>query len=127
MAARSEMTYLPTLYTEEETLWWMENIVLKENEVRVAIHGEIITGFLAKLGQTIEHLYVSPVHQNLKVGSALLLESLDSAEILDLWVFQKNHRAIAFYEKFGFRLVEETSGERNEEKVPDARYEWRRV
>jgi RimJ/RimL family protein N-acetyltransferase len=42
----------------------------------------------------------------------------------ELWVFQENIRAIRFYEKNGFILVEKTNGERNEEKVPDAKYIW---
>ncbi len=41
-----------------------------------------------------------------------------------LWVFQKNEGARRFYERHGFRLVELTDGSRNEEREPDALYEW---
>lgn len=41
-------------------------------------------------------------------------------------VFQRNTRAISFYERNGFRMVKETDGATCEEKLPDALYEWRR-
>ena len=43
---------------------------------------------------------------------------------LRLWTFQRNTNARRFYEKYGFMLVEETDGTRNEEKEPDAMYAW---
>jgi len=45
---------------------------------------------------------------------------------LELWVFQRNERARAFYRRHGFVLVEETDGAGNEERTPDARYAWAR-
>jgi len=41
------------------------------------------------------------------------------------WVFQRNEGARRFYERHGCRLVELTDGSGNEEKEPDALYEWR--
>ena len=43
---------------------------------------------------------------------------------MQLWTFQQNARARRFYEERGFRAVEFTDGEGNEEKTPDVRYEW---
>ena len=126
ISARSDMTYLPKLYTDDETLWWMTNIVFKECEVRVARLGNVPVGFLARQQNTIEHLYVAPSQQSRKVGSVLLQEALQNGETLNLWVFQQNARARAFYQRFGFKLLQETDGSRNEEKVPDACYEWRK-
>ena len=45
---------------------------------------------------------------------------------LRLWVFQQNTPAIGFYRRRGFRLVELTDASGNEEREPDALYEWRR-
>jgi hypothetical protein len=45
---------------------------------------------------------------------------------LRLWVFQKNTPAIRFYTCRGFRLVELSDGSGNEEREPDALYQWRR-
>ena len=42
------------------------------------------------------------------------------------WVFQKNMPAIRFYTRRGFHLVELSDRSGNEEREPDALYEWRR-
>ncbi len=42
----------------------------------------------------------------------------------ELWTFQQNLRARAFYEARGFVLVQLTDGSDNEEKTPDALYAW---
>ena len=47
-----------------------------------------------------------------------------SPEGFRLWVFQRNTQARAFYEHRGMRVVELTDGSRNEEREPDALYEW---
>ena len=126
ISARENMTYLPTLYSREETLWWISNIVLKETDVHIAEINNESVGFLAKNGDIIEHLYIHPKYQNRKIGQFLLNICMDLESKLELWVFQKNTGAIRFYEKNGFKLIEQTNGSRNEEKVPDARYGWLR-
>jgi ribosomal protein S18 acetylase RimI-like enzyme len=40
-------------------------------------------------------------------------------------VFQRNEGARRFYERRGFRLVGQRDGSENEEREPDAVYEWR--
>jgi ribosomal protein S18 acetylase RimI-like enzyme len=88
-------------------------------------NGEI-SGFLAIQGDMVEQLYVRPDLLRRGIGSALLQrakERLPSG--FRLWVFQQNTPARRFYERHGLRLVEETDGSRNEERTPDALYEWR--
>lgn len=43
---------------------------------------------------------------------------------LHLWAFQRNARALRFYARRGFRVVERTDGSRNEEREPDALLAW---
>jgi ribosomal protein S18 acetylase RimI-like enzyme len=77
-------------------------------------------------GDMVEHLYVRPDLLRRGIGGALLQrakERLPSG--FRLWVFQQNVSARRFYERHGLRLVEETDGRRNEERTPDALYEWR--
>ena len=50
-----------------------------------------------------------------------------NTEGLELWTFASNVRAHAFYEQRGFLLVEQTSGEGNEERSPDRRYAWKQM
>ena len=40
------------------------------------------------------------------------------------WVFQRNERARAFYERRGCRPVEFTDGAGNDERQPEFSYEW---
>ncbi|KAB8039039.1 GNAT family N-acetyltransferase [Silvanigrella paludirubra] len=122
--ARKDLYYLPVLYTKEETLWWIKNIVMKQNEIYIAEYKNEKVGFLAKNKEVIEHLYVIPDYQNFSVGQKLLDFCLKTGNKFELWVFQENIRAIRFYEKNGFILEEKTNGDRNEEKVPDAKYIW---
>ena len=64
--------------------------------------------------------------QSLGPGPALLhraKERLPSG--FRLWVFQENVPVRRFYERHGLRPIEETDGSRNEERTPDALYEWR--
>jgi GNAT superfamily N-acetyltransferase len=85
-----------------------------------------VGGFLALGTETVEHLYVRPDLQGTGIGSALLDVAKDLRPAgFRLWVFQRNVEARRFYERRGLRLVELTDGAANEEREPDALYEWR--
>ena len=118
--------FLPNIHTDEDTFSFIASIVLRDQEVHVAEMDGEINGFLALHGDMVEHLYVRPDLLRRGIGSALLQrakERLPSG--FRLWVFQDNVPARRFYERHGLRLVEETDGSRNEERTPDALYEWR--
>jgi ribosomal protein S18 acetylase RimI-like enzyme len=120
------MGYLPDLYQDEEVLSWITDVVLKEKQVLVAtIDEEVIAGFAAYADGFLDHLYVATFLQVRGIGSALL-SAVKKANPggLRLHVFQKNTRARSFYEQHGFRLVELRDGLGNEEREPDAVYEW---
>jgi GNAT superfamily N-acetyltransferase len=126
LASRATMTFLPNIHTDEETFFFIDNIVLRDQEVDVAETNGEISGFVAIERDMVEHLYVRPDLLRRGIGSALLQrakERLPSG--FRLWVFQENVPARRFYERHGLRLVEETDGSRNEERTPDALYEWR--
>ena len=74
----------------------------------------------------LEQLYVDPAHHNKGAGTELLERVMrEHGQGFQLWTFQANAGARRFYERHGFVLVELTDGTLNEEKTPDARYEWR--
>lgn len=55
----------------------------------------------------IERLYVSQTHHSLKIGASLMAHCIDIAqkgdyEIIFLAVWEHNHKAIKFYEKWGY-------------------------
>jgi len=123
---RDCLPYLPDLHTAEEDLWFFTERFLPEHEVWVWEEGGI-KAYCGFRRDWLDHLYVDRSAQGQGVGSALLDKAKSENSRLQLWVFQKNAAAIGFYEQHGFRLVETTDGAGNEEKEPDARYEWRRT
>ena len=123
--SRATLTFLPNLYTDEETMDFIVNIVMRDQQVLVAETGGAITGFIAMHEDVVHHLYVRPDLRRHGIGSALLdraKERMPSG--FRLWVFQQNLPARRFYEKHGLRVIEETDGSRNEERTPDALYGW---
>lgn len=126
LASKATLTFLPNIHTDEETLSFIANIVLRDQDVHVAETNGEISGFVALHGDMVEHLYVRPDLLRRGIGSALLrraMERLPSG--FRLWVFLQNVPARRFYERHGLRLIEQTDGSRNEERTPDALYEWR--
>jgi ribosomal protein S18 acetylase RimI-like enzyme len=127
VASFGTLTFLPRLHTDEETVDFITNTVLREDEVLVADLDGRIVGFVAMSnGDVLDHLYVHPDLQRRGVGSALLERAKEHMPGgFRFWVFQANATARRFYERHGCRVVELTDGAANEEKTPDALYEWR--
>lgn len=129
-AMRGAMPWLPDLHTPEDDRRFLREIVLPNEEVWVVEREGPIVGFAA-LGSRegvdfLQHIYVSPEHQSRGVGTELINRAKKRRPTgFRLWVFQKNEGARRFYERHGLRLVELTDGSGNEEKEPDALYEWR--
>ena len=119
------LTFLPTIHTDDEIRTWIRNEMFPRHEVWVAeIAGEIV-GFAALSGELLGHLYVHPDEQCRGVGTALLdIAKRQRPNGFRFWVFQRNEGARRFYERHGCRLVELTDGSGNEEREPDALYEW---
>ena len=126
IASFGTLTFLPKLHTDEETVDFITNTVLREHEVLVAELDGRIAGFAAmSKGDLLEHLYVDPDLQGRGIGSELLRRAKERMPHgFRLWVFQANAQARRFYERHGLRVVELTDGAGNEERTPDALYEW---
>lgn len=91
-----------------------------------AFEGEALLGFVALLPGWIDHLYVEPARHGEGIGAALVRLAQREQDDLQLHTFQSNVRARALYERHGFVVEELTDGQRNEERMPDVRYRWRR-
>ena len=122
---RTAMPFLPVLHTPDEDRVFFRTRVFPFCEIWVANENGV-AGFIACRNGWVEHLYIHPVHQRRGFGRALLERAKKRFPELQLWAFQKNHNAIAFYEANGFRLVRQTDGAQNEEREPDALYIWSR-
>jgi len=121
------MPWLAAVHTDEETHWWVEHVMLVNDEVWVAeADGRTVIGFAGIAPGWLEHLYIDPAFQGTGVGRRLLdLAKERQPHGLQLWAFARNHRARRFYEAAGFLLEEETDGAGNDEREPDVRYRWR--
>lgn len=123
---RTSLPFLPDLHTPEEDLVFFRDHLFPANEVWVAELDDAVVGYAARGDGWLNQLYVHPDHQGEGIGDALVALAKEGMDSLQLWAFQQNTRARRFYEKRGFTLAELTDGSGNEEKTPDARYEWRR-
>ena len=118
------LTFLPTLHTPEEDRTYFRAITRRQS-LWVYEEGGLIRGLAGLSGPELTHLYVEPESQGRGIGTALLDHAKrQRPEGFWFWVFQENHGARRFYERHGCRLVELTDGSGNEEREPDARYEW---
>lgn len=82
-------------------------------------------GLLVLDGDGLDQLYVDPDSTGQGLGTRLVdLAKARRPDGLDLWTFQANTRARAFYRRQGFVEGRTTSGD-NEEHAPDVRLSWR--
>ena len=120
------LTFLPQLHDDDDMRGFVRTHVLGEQEVWVAEEDARVVGFAALDGDVLSHLYVHPRAQRRGIGGALLAKAKDRRpDGFTFWVFQENAKARAFYEQHGCRVLRLTDGSGNEERTPDAEYEWR--
>ena len=127
-AMNGAMPWLADLHTPEEDRRFMRDVVVQDEVWVAEVDGRPV-GFVAlgsRAGSVyLQHIYVLPEQQRQGVGSELMAHAkARRPDGFRLWVFQRNEGARRFYEKHGLHLVELTDGSGNEEKEPDARYEW---
>ncbi len=112
------MSYLPDLYSPDETRSWMMGVFASENVIVAEVGGDIV-GYASFFGRALSNMYVLPAYQRRGVGTALLEAVLrQMPRGIELRVFENNVDAIRFYERNGFKTVSQTSGA-NEEGLPD--------
>ena len=124
LSKEAALPYLPDLHTPEEDRTFFRERVFATCEVWIAERDGALTGFIAFREGWIDHLYVDPAYQRAGVGAALLGKAMDANERVQLWTFQRNAGARAFYEAHDFTCVRTTDGQDNEEREPDALYAW---
>lgn len=124
VARRQAMPYLHRPHSDDETRAYFRRVVGDRAAWWVAQIGDEIVGYMLIDGADLNHLYVRPGWQRRGIGLSLLTKAKAlSPRRLELWTFQRNTSARAFYEAHGFRAVAYTDG-CNEENEPDVKYEW---
>lgn len=117
----ASMPWLPVLHSPEEDLAFFGGEVTT-NAAWVAVDGEVLTGFAVVGDGWLRHLYVEPERRGSGVGGILLAVTVEHGA-RQLWVFERNSAARAFYRHRGFADQERTDGSANEERQPDVRME----
>jgi GNAT superfamily N-acetyltransferase len=121
---------LPTVrlaHTDDDVRAWVRDHVVPSLETWVADDDGRVVAMMALAPGWVEQLYVAPERRREGIGGELLALAKARADgPLDLWTFQVNAPARAFYERHGFRAIELTDGSANEEREPDVRYRWER-
>ena len=97
--------------------------MLPQAEVYVYEDDREIWGFIGLNGEYIEGIFVSGEMQSLGVGKRLLDFVKTKKTELRLNVYQKNMRAIRFYQREGFKILREGMDEATGEK--DYEMTWR--
>ncbi|MFF4468616.1 GNAT family N-acetyltransferase [Streptomyces sp. NPDC001599] len=126
---RSFAAALPTVVrprSDSEVRAYFRHVV-ERHETWVAERADgAVAGVMVLEGEELSQLYLSPELRGRGIGDRFVaLAKERRADGLSLWTFQVNAPARRFYERHGFRAVEWTDGDRNEEREPDLRYEWR--
>ena len=118
------LDFLPVLHTLEEHRNWFARVVA-DQDVWVWHDGAAILGFAALGDGMLNYLYLEPDARGRGIGSALLEHvKAHRPEGFRFWVFQQNEKARRFYENRGCTVLELTDGSGNEERTPDALYQW---
>jgi putative acetyltransferase len=125
-STRRDMSYIPKLHTHKENIEYFKSRVEKSS-IYIAVSDKKFAGFIDLTPQWINHLYVDKNFQNKGVGKQLItFAKSQSTDKLYLWVFEENQKAIRFYERENFTLVEKRDIDKadNEEDLPDRKYVW---
>lgn len=102
--------------------YWKSNYdlvkeMLSQAEVYVYEDGQKIQGFIGLDGEYIEGIFVSDEMQSQGIGKTLIDFVKAQKTKLSLNVYQKNVRAIRFYQKEGFEIecegLDEATGEKD--------------
>jgi len=122
---RTAMPWLAQPHTDDETRWWHANILMPRGTVVVAKLNGAVVGFANPTEGWLHALYVAPSAQGAGVGSALFEHSMAlQPGGFDVWVFQRNTRALDFYARYGCVEVRRTDGADNQEHEPDVLLHW---
>ena len=105
--------------------YWKSNYelvkeMMSQSEVYVYEEDKMIQGFVGLNDEYIEGIFVSDEMQSCGIGKLLLDYVKDKKVSLRLNVYQKNARAISFYQREGF--IAEKKGCKNRNSQPERIY-----
>lgn len=101
--------------------YWKNNYeyvkkLLPNSEIYVYIEQDKIKGFIGINNNYIEGIFIDSDSQNKGIGTALLNKVKEEKMELLLNVYEKNIKAVKFYQKNGFKIVKNTVDKETNEK-----------
>lgn len=122
---RAEETDIPVIFSQakalvdayedvsnidyDKVMAWMERKITKciASYTRVSLEGAVCAYYCLAADGELDDFYVLPPFRGRGIGSGILEKCIrESRSPLWLYVFTKNQRAIALYQRFGFRMTE---------------------
>ncbi|MFA5603575.1 MAG: GNAT family N-acetyltransferase [Bacilli bacterium] len=98
---------------KQEIINYVNNEVPKQlKDYKVIVIGSIIVGCLLvikyKNGMLLDEIYLEEQYRNMKIGSNIIKNLIEEHNVIYLWVYKDNLKAIKLYESFHFSIIEET-------------------
>ena len=59
-------------------------------------------------GKLLDEIYLEEEYRNKGIGTDIIKDILNNNDIVYLWVYKENEKAISLYRKLGFNIIEET-------------------
>jgi ribosomal protein S18 acetylase RimI-like enzyme len=118
--------WMPRVHRPEDVLNFYRTEIATKRQTIVAVDGSRVRGFATLAPDNfVTALYVEQGSRSRGIGGLLLERAKrELAPTVNLYVFQHNVGAQAFYNRHGFVEINRTSGD-NEENLPDILMEWR--
>ena len=118
--------WMPRVHAHEDVVKHYQTEVATRRQTLVAVDGARVRGFLTMSKDGfVTALFVEQSSRNQGIGSMLLERAKrELSPEVNLYTFQANEQARAFYQRHGFTEINRTTGD-NEENLPDILMEWR--
>lgn len=120
-----ENDWMPRLHTRAEDVGFVGTMI-DRGWVTIAEEEGQVLGFMSRDAADIHALYVNAAARRKGVGTALLSDAQKRHDRLELWTFQANLPAQAFYLAHGFTETRRTDGATTDEGLPDIHFHWER-
>lgn len=118
--------WMPQVHSQAEHIEFTATMIGRGWVTVAELDGRVI-GFVARHAETVHALYVGEKARGRGIGTVLLRAQQANCDRLELWTFETNAGARAFYRRHGFAETERGSGAGNDEGLPDIRLIWERA
>jgi len=121
---RAFLPFAPSAHSDADIRRWVREFLVPAGgtvvwEVEGQVVGVLSTSVHGGIGW-IDQLYLMPGFTRLGIGTKLVAHAHQVLpRPIRLYTFQANTRARRFYERIGYRVLELSDGQNNEERCPD--------